>query len=173
MKKIITIGAVLALLIVAYRVGQHKRSWDPTERQMKRELEFHNKLFEIDRFFLTNVVTRPNTLTTGTYIMETTFPDRSAEIHTLKLVFSNGQLLKEYQHVGRNLVTNGFTQEGKVVSGAVHDMDEGPTWEYIGVVDGNTMWGRVYQPPGQGWRKGEPPAYGVWKLRPQSEQSDK
>lgn len=172
-RKIITIGAVLALLVVAYLVGQHngqhKDSRDAAERQMKHDLELCRKLVELDRSFLANVLTRPNALTSGTYMLETTFPDRPPEALVLVLNFSNGQLLTEYQTVGQNLVTHGFTQQGTLVSGTVYDMDEGPGREYVGVIDGDMMWGRVYQLPGQGWREGEPPAYGVWRLCPKED----
>jgi hypothetical protein len=49
-----------------------------------------------------------------------------------------------------------------------YDMDEGPSARFVGLIDGDGMWGRVYVEPGQGWREGDPPVYGVWRLHPKS-----
>jgi len=167
-QKVIVAVGVTVLITVAYVVG-HSRGEDYYAKRRSLSPEYWNQIAGLYKSFLSNVAARPSTLTSGTYMLETTFPGKPTEVHVLDLVFSDGKLLTKYQTVGPNLVTNGFTQEGKVVSGSLHDMNERPSREYIGHMDGNMMWGTVYVPPGEGWHEDEPPAYGVWRLYPKPE----
>lgn len=162
-RKIIPISAVLVLLVVTYMVGQRNGIKAESEQQSKRDLQLHHQLVELDESFLTSVVTRPNVISSGTYTLETRFAGQSVKTSTVKLTFSDGQLMKL-----ENLPTQGIQQTGNVVSWEQFDPDEGPSARFVGIIDGYVMWGRIYMKPGQGWREGTPPAYGVWRLYPQA-----
>ena len=170
-RKIVTIGIVLGLLITAYIVGQSNGSDSAIRQQMKRDFLLHKTLMALDKSVLTNMTVRASTLTSGTYVLETRFTDECSQV-PLDIVFTNGEwLIKTQTTVAGYLLTSGqpFKQDGKLVLGSMFDIEKGPTREYVGLVDGNMAWGRVYQEPGHGWREGEPPAYGVWRLYPKSE----
>ncbi|HXI85790.1 MAG TPA: hypothetical protein VNL17_17055 [Verrucomicrobiae bacterium] len=162
-KKIVAVCAVLALIAIIFWVGSYYGADSRSKLQTKRDLDLHKKLVELDRSFLTNVVTRPNTMTSGSYVLEIQFTGKPEKTAALELEFSNGQLIKMSKLPIQDLV-----QTGSVVSWMQYDEDEGPSARFIGLIDGNGMWGRVYVEPGQGWREGDPPAYGVWKLHPES-----
>jgi hypothetical protein len=167
LKKIVAICAafcaVLALLAIAFWVGRAGGVERTSMLQTKRDLELHKQLVELDQSFLTNVVTRPNTLTSGLYTLEIRFAGKTEEVSALELEFSNGQLVQNPKLPIQHIV-----QTGSVVSWERYNMDEDPSSTFVGVIDGNVMWGRVYLEPGQGWREGQPPAYGVWRLHPKS-----
>jgi hypothetical protein len=162
--KIITIVAVLALLVIAYLAGQSNGSHTAVEQQTERDLDLHKELVELDQSFLTNISTRPNTMSSGAYTLETRFAGSTTKESSLELEFSNGQLLKV-----TGLPIQDIVQTGNVVSWEQFDYDEGPSARYVGLIDGDVIWGRVYVKPGQGWREGEPPSYGVWRLYPKSD----
>lgn len=165
MFKKITAGCViLALLVIAFWGGQATGAESASKLQAKRDLTLHKQLVELDRSFLTNVVTRSNTLTSGVYTLETRFAGKAEKVSAVELKFSNGQLVQP-----SNLPIQHVVQTGSVVSWEQYDGDEGPNSSFVGLIDGSVMWGRVYVAPGQGWREGEPPAYGVWRLHPKSD----
>ena len=74
--RIIAIISVLAALVIAYSIGYFKAAIDDSTNQMIRDFEHWAQLADLDRSFLTNVMTRPSTLSTGTYVLETTFPGK-------------------------------------------------------------------------------------------------
>ena len=162
-RKIVITGTVLALLIIAYLVGQFTEERSATKQQTQRDLSLHRELVQLDRSFLVNIATKPSTITSGTYTLETRFPGKIAGVSSLEVEYSDGQLLKL-----AGLPIQDIVQRGPVVSWERFDVDEGPAARYVGFIDGDIMWGRVYVEPGQGWREGEPPAYGMWRLSPKA-----
>jgi hypothetical protein len=162
-KKIISLCAVLAGLSVAFWIGRGVGADIASKAQTKRDVQLHKELIELDRAFFTNVVTRPSTMTSGRYNLEVRFAGKPEKISEIELEFSNGRLVK-----ASKLPIQHIVQTGNVVSWEQYDSDEGPIAIFVGTIDGNEMWGRVYVEPGQGWHQGQPPVYGVWRSLPKS-----
>jgi hypothetical protein len=164
-KRRIILGiAILAALAAAYGLGQFKATIDRSTRQMHADLEHWRQLAELDRSFLKNVVTRPSTLTSGTYVMETTFPGQQPTSSVLHLVFANGQFaLPKPTTPGRAGMSDTLVQDGHVVwwlhEGIMYEADA----ECVGLIDGGTIWGRIY-----GWNPGAE-SIGVWRIYPKPE----
>lgn len=100
-------------------------------------------------------------MTSGSYTLEVCLAGKPVNTSLLDLVFFNGELSNAREgHVAN------INQTGNVILFLKVEEDEGPFLQFVGVIDGNEMWGRVYQVPGQGWHQGEPPNYGVWRVQP-------
>jgi hypothetical protein len=169
-RKIIIAIGVLVLLVIAYWVGHGRGSAAAEWEQAQRDMKLHEDLVALDRSFLAGLATKPGSLTSGTYVLETQFAGKPAIRTLVKVTYRNGQSL-ELTGLPSQDIFNVVCQ-GAVVSWDCGNMSaEGPFATYVGLVDGSVMWGRVYQGPGQGWREGEPPAYGVWKLSPKADDS--
>ncbi len=162
-RNIIIIGAALLLPVIGYWVGQSHGSNKEVKHRTKRDLELHGQLVELDQWFLAGVATRPSIMTSGKYTLATRWAGRKTEVSMVDLEISDGRVSKM-----TGLPIQDIVQTGKVVSWEQVDMDEGPSARFIGLMDGDGMWGRVYVKPGQGWHEGEPPAYGVWRFQRQS-----
>lgn len=165
-RKIINIVMAVGLLIIAYGVGSCRASYYASVNQMNRDFDHWKKLAELDRSFLTNVVTRPSALTSGTYVMETTFPGKTPTNWVLQLVFSNGQFALPKPTVQRRAgMADTLVQNGNVVSwcheGIMYEADA----ECVGLIDGDAIWGRIY-----GWNPGDE-SIGVWRIYPQPAES--
>jgi len=158
-KKIVAGCVILILAVITYWVGRFVGAESASKSRTKRDVTVHTELVKLDEMFLTNVVTRPSTLATGFYRLETKLAGKPTITSRMDLEFSNGRLTKISGNV-QNIV-----QTGSVVSWEQHDRNKGPSARFVGVIDGEMMWGRVYVAPGQGWREGDPPEYGIWTLR--------
>lgn len=163
-RKIIINVIFLFILVIVYVAGLSVGSRTAIRRRINRDLMLHKELVALDRSFLTNVATRPNTLISGNYILETQIAGKPAEVSSLRLEVSKGQLTKLSQ-----MPIQDIRQTGNVVSWERFDIDERPRTIYIGMIDGNRMWGKIYTEPGQGWHEGESPNYGMWRLYPKPE----
>lgn len=159
------LAVLLGALAAAYGIGQFKASIDSFSRQMNADIKNWRQLAELDRSFLTNVVTRPSTLTSGAYVMETTFPGQAPTNWTLQLVFSNGQFaLPKPTTPGRAGMADTLVQNGSVVSWYHEGTMYEATAECVGLIDGDTIWGRIY-----GWNPGDE-SIGVWRITRQRNQ---
>jgi hypothetical protein len=170
LKRIIVVCAILVLLPISYWVGRDVGQESSANLYAKREIELHKQLVEFDQSFMTNAVTQPGTMTSGLYSLETRFPGKAREVCEVTLEFTNGRLVK----VSEPKHTQNLIHTANVVSWEQHDIgkhDERPGARFVGVIDGDAMWGRVYVEPAQGWHAGEPPEYGVWSVRHASAQN--
>jgi hypothetical protein len=156
----ITCG-LLAILLIAYYIGRHGGHHSAIVQRMKLDFEQHKALVLLDQSFLSTIATHPNTMTSGVYMLETRFAGKTSEETAVEVQIDNGQLVKLAKQPIQEIA-----QKGSVVSWERYDMDEGPAARFIGLIDGNMMWGRIYLMPGSGWREGQPSAYGVWRLHP-------
>jgi hypothetical protein len=163
-RKILVAVTVLLLLAIAFWAGQSNGTSETTRLQLKSQLAIHKQMIDSDRSLFEKVITRPNSMTSGIYALEVTFPGRTKESSVLNLQLVNGQLIR----VPTELQMEDIQQTDKIVSWVRHDMHEGPSARFMGLIDGTEMWGKVYVEPGQGWREGEPPAYGAWIAYPSS-----
>jgi len=160
-RRVIIVVAVLAALAVAYGIGYFKASVELSASQMNQDFEHWAQLAELDRSFLTNVVTRPSTLATGTYVLETRFPGKPPKIDVLELVFSKGQFaLPKSAEPHRNGMADTLVQNGNVVSWHHEGIMYEANAECVGLIDGNTIWGRIY-----GWNSDDE-SIGVWRIYP-------
>ncbi|MBN2582266.1 MAG: hypothetical protein JXL80_04300 [Planctomycetes bacterium] len=168
-RKIVVAGVAAVMLVVAFLagwfVGSSAAEDAATRRQAQRDLELYKELVKLNQSFLAGVEARPSTLTPGTYVLETHLVGQ-ADPSSVLVDYANGQLVKQ-----EGLPVTDFTRQGSMVSWSkpYTDPDQGPQVSYVGLIDGDTMWGRVYVAPGQGWHEDEPPNYGVWRLVPQDE----
>jgi hypothetical protein len=169
LKRVIVVCTVLAFLVIAFWVGRAVGLQTAIKLRTKQELEQHDQLVALDRSWLTNVVTRPSTMTSGVYTLEIRLAGRPVQASTVEFDFSKREFIK-----GSKLVIWNVVQTGNAVSWEQHETedDEEPNATLVGLVDGNGIWGRVYVAPGEGWHEGEPPAYGVWRLYPKSDKSN-
>lgn len=146
---------VLAIVVAAYSVGYFRASGD----HASRDFEHYKQLAELDRSFLTGVVTRPSTLTTGSYILETRFPGKAPKFDFLELMFSNGRFaLPMPTAPRRHGMADTLVQNGNVVSWHHEGVMYESNAECVGLIDGNMIWGRIY-----GWNPGDE-SIGVWRI---------
>lgn len=161
--KVIFTISVIGALVVAYEVGYLRGFFVVSERQTNREHEHWASLANLDRSFLTNVAARPSALTTGTYVLETRFPGKPPMIDVLTLTFTNGQFaLPKPVKVQRHGMAETLIQNGNVVSWHYEGILYMANAEYVGLIDGDTAWGRVY-----GWGSGDE-SIGNWRLYPKA-----
>jgi hypothetical protein len=162
-KRIIAVVSALAALAIAYGIGYFKAALDGSACQMNRDFEHWAQLAELDRAFLTNVVTRPSTLRTGTYVLETTFPGKPTTTSVIDLVFTNGRFsLPKTEEPHRNGMADTMIQNGNVVSWYHEGIAYEANAECVGLIDDNMIWGRIY-----GWNRDE--SIGVWRITPKQE----
>lgn len=161
-RKITLVIVILILLVAAYWVGFVRASI--IERD--RDFVHWRRLAELDRSFLKTVVARPNKLTTGDYVMETHFLGVPPKVDILHLEFSNGRLVPpassppmEQRRTG---MSDTFKVDGNVVSWYYEGILYEPLAECVGVIDGDTAWGRIY-----GWNIGDE-SIGLWRLYPKT-----
>lgn len=161
--KVIFTVSVLGALVVAYGVGYLRAFFVVSESQTNREHKHWVLLADLDRSFLTNVTARPSALTTGTYVLETQFPGKPPMIDLLTLTFTNGQFaLPKPVKVQRHGMAETLIQNGNVVSWHHEGILYLANAEYVGLIDGDTAWGRVY-----GWGSGDE-SIGNWRLYPKA-----
>lgn len=162
---VVVIGAMIVIATLTYFVG-HNRGERYCAQHLQQPPEYWEQLVQLDRDFLSTVVTRSNRLASGTYVFEIRFPGQSTQTYVVALVFANGRLLKAPNPRKDKFVTHSLVQNAHVVSWSQTDTDEGPNATYVGLIDGLMMWGKVYVPRGTGWHQ-NPPAIGVWRLYPE------
>ena len=120
-----------------------------------------NQRAEFDRQTLAMISTKSNALISGTYSMTTWLPGNPAQVHELFLTVSNGIPIFSPTNAGhRNGMADTFTVNGKVVSWHMEGIFYEGNAEFVGLIDGNEMWGRVY-----GWNPGTE-EIGIWRLSP-------
>jgi len=162
-RKVIFVISVLGALVAAYSIGYLRGFFIEADSQVKSEFEHLARLAELDRSFLTNLTTRPSALTTGTYVLETQFPGKPPTIDLLTLTFTNGQFaIQKPIKIRRNGMAETLIQNSNVFSWHEEGILYEANAEYVGIIDGDTAWGRVY-----GWGSGDE-SIGNWKLYPKS-----
>jgi hypothetical protein len=103
-----------------------------------------------------------NKLQSGDYILEVWLPNRPLEKTKLKLPFKNGQFDFPYmKKPQRGNMKNSAKIEFPLVSWDVEGRFYDAGIQYIGVVQGNMMWGQVY-----GYNQEPSGTIGFWKLYP-------
>jgi len=168
-KKVFTTCGVFALIAAAFFVGRtfgaHATWQSYTQTRIQQEKQLQEQMLALDRSFLTNLMVRPNALISGSYALELQYTGKPFKSHSVTLKIDNGKLASMSE---ASFVFHNVSQNGSVVSWSMDwpDGDEGPGADFIGVIDGNQMSGKVYKRPGSGWHAGEPAAYGVWRLKP-------
>lgn len=149
------------MLFVAYNIGYLKASFDGGAATMRH----WEQLAELDKSFLKSVTARPNRLTTGNYVLETHFPGLPPKIDNLYLEFSNGRLIPpDSPRSHRNGMSDTFQVDGNVVSWHYEGILYMASAEFVGVIDGDMAWGRIY-----GWNPGNE-SIGIWRLYPKTAQ---
>jgi len=136
-KCVIVLCAVLILVVLAFWIGRAVGVEAGSKLQAKRGLQLHRELVDLDKRFLTNVVSRPSTMISGLYQFEVRFAGKTGKVSEIELEFSNGQLVK-----ASRLPIQGIVQTGNVVSWEQYEISEGPSAIFVGRIDGKEMWGQ-------------------------------
>jgi hypothetical protein len=161
MKRILLIAMGLSLLVAAYIAGYLKATFDDGNAAMHH----WEQLAELDKSFLKNVVASPNKLASGSHVLEIHYPGLPPRFDYLDLTFTNGRLTQpDSAEPHRAGMGETFQVEGNVVSWHYEGIMYEANTEFIGIIDGNMAWGRVY-----GWNPGNE-SIGNWRLYPKPAQ---
>lgn len=162
MRKPILTCIGVGLAVLSFFIGRWWGGASATEKLMQEEMIRYGKFANLDRTVLQGFPARSNAMTSGTYLMEVWFPDGAhPSPHEVKLRCENGKIVVP--------ATNSFTRSGgpltlSVTGNVVSWTEEGALYEanpeYVGLIDGGEMWGRVY-----GWNPGDQ-SVGIWRMYP-------
>lgn len=72
-RKLMRIGGLFVLLVVAFRAGRTDGVKSATNGQTRRDLQLYKELVELDLSFLKNVAPQASAITSGPYMLEVKF----------------------------------------------------------------------------------------------------
>jgi len=159
---LVFIGLALAgVSFVSFVVGRWCSSFSASEKLMQEEMRHWDQFAAMDKIVLQTVPTSSNTMTSGTYLMQVWFPKLNLGTREVVLHCENGQISVPAPNTfSRSGGSQALSLTGNVVSwtqeGALYEANA----KYVGLVDGDGMWGRVY-----GWGPGEQ-SVGIWRIYP-------
>ncbi len=151
-------GIGLMIAGAAFWYGRDVGSDRAVKQRITRDMMQHHQLLELDRTFLARMGVQPNALVSGRYLFAKTLAGETTSVTPVEITVTEGQL-----RIVSGITAGNFNQTGNVVTWQ-YVGNEMPVAQYIGVIDGAELWGRIYVEPGQGWHEGVPPNYGVWQL---------
>jgi len=105
---------VLVLITMAYRLGHFVGKDEGIAQQQQQWVD-------LDEGLLAKLPVRPNTLTSGEYVLETRFAGKPAQTEAVTLAVADGKLAKPPAGP-----SNRIAQNGNVVSWIQFDVNEGP-----------------------------------------------
>ena len=106
---------------------------------------------------------RSNTMTSGTYLVDVWFPASKLPTREIVLHCENGQI--NIPAFNRNGGPQTLPVNGRVVSWTQEGAGYEANAKYVGFVDGDEIWGRVY-----GWNPGNQ-SLGFWRNYPKLNKS--
>ncbi len=107
-------------------------------------------------------ITTPNKLKSGEYIFEVWLPGQKPDVSTITIPFKDGQFnYQKPETPGRTDMVTSAKIEFPAVSWHYEGMLWDPGIEYVGIVSGDMMWGRVYY-----YKQGPKEELGFWKMYP-------
>jgi hypothetical protein len=165
-RRLVLISLGVGLAAVAFVVGRWCGSVSTSEKLMQEEMSRWDQFALMDKTVLQTFPARSNTMTSGTYLMQVWFSKMN--LGTQEVVFhcENGQISVPAPNTfSRSRGTQTLSVTGNVVSWT----QEGSLYEanakYVGLIDGDGMWGRVY-----GWNPGDQ-SVGFWRIYPKPAQA--
>src|SRR5262245_11800132 len=142
-RRLVLLFIGVGIAIASFVAGRFIGSVSASEKRMSKEMNRLNQLAELDKTALQTFPVRSNTMTSGTYLMQVWFPKSQLEPRAIALRCENGQITVPGGTFSRSGGAKQLAVTGNVVSwdqeGALYQMDA----IYVGLVDGNEMWGRV------------------------------
>ena len=133
--------AILVAVVGAYCKGALEATFQIKGAEEERGL----RLFEQDREFLSKIPTHPNALVSGIYVLEVQFPGEPATLQDLNLAFVGGQFaLKPSSELHVDGMEDTLVQNGNVVTWIEEGTGYLTNTEWVGLIDGEQLWGRVY-----------------------------
>jgi hypothetical protein len=170
MRKLILTSIGVGVVVVSFLIGRWWGSAGATgklmQEVMQEEMMRYGKFADLDKSVLQSFPARSNVVTSGAYLMEVWFPGAHLPPHEIKLRCENGKISVP--------ATNSFTRSGgsltlSVTGNVVSWTEEGALFEanpeFVGLIDGDEMWGRVY-----GWNPGDQ-SVGIWRIYPKVDTS--
>ncbi|MGC3988412.1 MAG: hypothetical protein QM796_01760 [Chthoniobacteraceae bacterium] len=157
MKRALFILSICLLLFIAYNLGSY---FEGSQREYEDNRRW-NQLIALDQALFAKITTRPSRLVTGDYVFEMIFPDTPVRTHTVSLTFVNGKFALPKSTLAKpSDMADTLEQHGSVVTwryeGVLYEGDA----MFVGIIDGNTIWGRVY-----GFNP-EKESIGEWRIYP-------
>jgi hypothetical protein len=163
-------GLVLILIAagltgVSFVIGRWCGRVSTSEKLMQEEMSHWDQFAAMDKAVLQTFPSRSNTMTSGTYLMQVWFPNLNLGTQAVVLHCENGQITVPAPNT---FSRSGAAQTLSVTGHVVSWTQEGAGYEanpkYVGIVDGDGMWGRVY-----GWNRGVQ-SVGLWRIYPKPTQ---
>ncbi len=158
MRKLTLILSGVAIAGLSFLIGQWWGSASASERFMREEMRRWDKLATLDKSMLLGFSARSNNMGSGTYLMDVWFPGLQLPTREIALQCENGQL--SVLAFNRSGGSQTLSIVGNVVTGTQEGALYGPDAKYVGLLDGEGMWGRVY-----GWNPGDQ-SVGFWRVYP-------
>ena len=153
----------IGITIVSFIIGRWWGSTSESGNQIQAELSRYDPLANLDMAVLQTLPTRSNTMTSGIFLKEVWFLKSQHWTNEVLLHCENGQISVPAPNT---FSRNGNAQSLSVTGNVVSWTQEGALYEanpkYVGIVDGDGMWGRVY-----GWNLGDQ-SVGFWRIYPKA-----
>jgi hypothetical protein len=162
MKKVIIGCAFLLIGIIGYFVGVLYEGGATSAEAMKQDLRLRKLWADSDEVFLQRISTS-NSLVSGSFVMETWFPDQVSTTNQINLQIVEGKVVfpsSGMPQTNRDGMAETFFMLNNVVSWRQEGIMYEGNAEFVGIVSGDGMWGRMY-----GWNPGEQ-AIGFWRIYP-------
>jgi hypothetical protein len=161
MRKLILTSIGVGVVMVSFLIGRWWGSGSAAERLMQEEMMRYGKFSDLDRSVLPSVPARSNVMTSGAYLMDVWFSGTHLGPREVNLQCENGTISIPAPNT---FTRSGGSQTLSVKGSVVSWTQEGAGYEanpkYVGLVDGDEMWGRVY-----GWSPGDQ-SVGLWRIYP-------
>lgn len=155
------VGLVLLGLAVvgSHELGRSHGAEEQVARRLAQDLAQHERTLAVEAWFLEGARTSPSTRGSGRWTLEVHMADTPPRTVAIEVEVEDGRIVRLEAPTIENV-----RLEGSRVTWDEHgEDDEAPRRRFVGVVDGDEFWGRVLQPPGQGWHEGEPAVIGAWR----------
>jgi hypothetical protein len=163
MRKVILIFLGVATAGLSFIIGTWWEGASTSEKLMPEEMKHWDQLATLDRDLLKRFTVRSNTMTSGTYLMDIWFPQSTLPTQQVVLECEHGQIT--VAAFSRNGGNQKLSIDGNIVSWTQEGAGYEANAKYVGLVDGNGMWGRVY-----GWNPGDQ-SVGMWRIYPKPSDS--
>lgn len=136
--------------------------------------DYWKNIVEMDRSFFFKLSGRKNSITSGEYSFEVGFPGATVEKFEVQLTTEKGKIainqfrtklpysLPEIDPNSSGIFD--IHQDGNVISWIYRYSEEGPWSYYVGLIDDDTIWGKVYIMGAAEWYE-YPPEIGTWIIR--------
>ena len=161
MRKLILTSFGVGVAVVSFFSGRWWGSGSAAGKLMQEEVNRNGKFADLDRRVLQSFPARTNVITSGAYLMEVWFPGTHLAPHEVNLHCENGQISVPAPNTfSRSGGSQTLSVTGNVVSWTQEGAGYEANPEYVGLVDGGEMWGRVY-----GWNPGDQ-SVGLWRIYP-------